>query len=142
MSWQAHGHAVFYDYVTQPCLRCLHLSPLCTAGRWDLHNAIARAGGYREVGRLLGRRPSWPVPKDEAALLSLSELEEALTEAAAAAGGLWQFQRMPSVRQLQLAGRQDLVQVSVYTVCLCWFGLCTCPAGGLVLERLSARCAH
>jgi hypothetical protein len=80
------------------------------AGRWDLHTAITRAGGYKEVGRLLNRRPSWPVPKDEAALLSLPELGAALAEAAAAEG-IWSHGQMPSVPQLQLAGRQDLVQV-------------------------------
>jgi len=30
------------------------------SGRWDLHHAILRRGGYRAVGRLLDRRPAWP----------------------------------------------------------------------------------
>jgi hypothetical protein len=95
------------------------------AGRWDLHQAITRAGGYRHVGQLLGRRPAWPVPKGTdvdfngnatAALLSLGEIAEAIASGAAAdvgddgVGG-WSVGQMPTVVQLKQAGRQDLLQV-------------------------------
>jgi hypothetical protein len=95
--------------------RTPHCRTFAAAGRWDLHEAITRAGGYKEVGRLLNRRPSWPVSKHNAAAAAapkdLAELGEAIAAAEAAAEGGWGAGVMPSVQQLKEAGRQDLVEV-------------------------------
>lgn len=78
------------------------------AGRYDLHQAIVSLGGYREVARLLGRRPAWPPSQH---LRTLRSLRAALREFAEECGG--EKGVMPSASQLLEAGRGDIYQAVI-----------------------------
>ncbi len=64
---------------------------LVSAGRYDLHAAIVKRGGYKEAAAALGRQSSWPPPQ---ASFTLSELG-----AAAMGDGGW----LCGVIEIQLA---------------------------------------
>lgn len=52
-------------------------SSVTSAGRYDLHHAILRNGGYRAVAELLDRRPSWPrmsLPRDAGLAVAAIEM--------------------------------------------------------------------
>ena len=105
---------------------------LRAAGCYDLHHAIVRAGGYREVARMLDRRPSWPrvdVGRDHervvAALEQVAEengLPEVRERVLRVAGGLrqvpwrgwegvpWLQGTLPSTPMLVEAGRADVAK--------------------------------
>jgi len=83
-------------------------SSVKAAGRYDLHHAVLRHGGYSEVARSLDRRPSWPrvdLERDAAmvagAILSVAE-ENQLPRGV-----------LPSVGMLLDAGRADIAQAIV-----------------------------
>lgn len=99
------------------------------AARWDLHHAVVQNGGYRAVAEALGRRPAWPPP-----LLDPQALGAELRELADALG--WAPGVLPSQRQLEAAGRDDLVRVS-------WLaGPCCCCAHRLCASAALLGCLH
>lgn len=81
---------------------------LPAAGRWDVHNAIVRNGGYREVAQLLDRRLSWPVPNT---LDTPTALRQALAELCSERG--WAAGVLPSMRHLRDADRDDVIKVRI-----------------------------
>eukprot|EP00879_Flechtneria_rotunda_P027830 GHRR01029835.1.p1 GENE.GHRR01029835.1~~GHRR01029835.1.p1 ORF type:complete len:439 (+),score=159.16 GHRR01029835.1:774-2090(+) len=86
----------------QNCLRA--------AGRWDLHTAITRHGGYKAVAEQLERRLSWPL---HLPLQDPETLADALSELAVIND--WDPGVLATARQLQEAGRGDIVRVRLLT---------------------------